>query len=550
LRCFSALGFSALEFFIGTAAIAQAPPPANELEFASIDAPVGMEQVTAVSQLTDVKPTDWAFQAVRSLVERYGCLGGYGDLTFRGQRSLTRDEFAAGLAACLDKIQDVLTASTQDLATPTELEAVKKLLEEFAPELAVVRGRLDVLEVRSQTLKTQVFSPSTKLFGQVVWGLQAHNSPDLRLAGARFNDQSNQINQITNVQLSFYAAFRDRTLLFTGLQAGSGRSTAQSLTNDLQLGYEADTGNTVQLSDLTLRQLVTPNFAIIAGPQGVNLVNVFRGANRIESIGHGPLSAFAQRNPILNLGSGNGSRGNAGVGFDWQIGPRFSWQGVYFANRPNDPGNGGLFGRENSGTTLGTQFTLTPVDPLDIAIHYAHSYSPSGFLGTGIGDDQVALPSAVSPFVRAPIQTNAIGGTISWRISPQLTVGGWLGYTHSVLKGFSGSVETLNWMAFLNLPDLLGPGNLAGLYLGQPPRILHSDLPLGRNVPDFLNRGDRTTAAPGDQPGRTTHLELFYRYRINDNLSLTPGLIVIFQPNHNPNNAPMTLGILRTTFTF
>ena len=28
--------------------------------------------VTSVSQLSDVKPTDWAFQALQSVVERYG----------------------------------------------------------------------------------------------------------------------------------------------------------------------------------------------------------------------------------------------------------------------------------------------------------------------------------------------------------------------------------------------------------------------------------------------------------------------------------------------
>ncbi|EDZ91556.1 S-layer region-like protein [Limnospira maxima CS-328] len=33
-----------------------------------------MEQVTSVSQLSDVQPTDWAFQALQSLVERYGCI--------------------------------------------------------------------------------------------------------------------------------------------------------------------------------------------------------------------------------------------------------------------------------------------------------------------------------------------------------------------------------------------------------------------------------------------------------------------------------------------
>lgn len=43
----------------------------------SIDNPVGMSQVTSVSQLSDVQPTDWAFQALQSLVERYGCIAGY-----------------------------------------------------------------------------------------------------------------------------------------------------------------------------------------------------------------------------------------------------------------------------------------------------------------------------------------------------------------------------------------------------------------------------------------------------------------------------------------
>jgi hypothetical protein len=67
------------------------PQPANNLE-----------QVTSVSQLSDVRPTDWAFQALQSLVERYGCIAGYPDRTYRGNRALTRFEFAAGLNACLD----------------------------------------------------------------------------------------------------------------------------------------------------------------------------------------------------------------------------------------------------------------------------------------------------------------------------------------------------------------------------------------------------------------------------------------------------------------
>ncbi|MEB3163391.1 MAG: S-layer homology domain-containing protein, partial [Prochlorothrix sp.] len=41
-------------------------------------------QLRSVNQLSDVRPTDWAYQAVRSLVERYNCVAGYPDGTFRG----------------------------------------------------------------------------------------------------------------------------------------------------------------------------------------------------------------------------------------------------------------------------------------------------------------------------------------------------------------------------------------------------------------------------------------------------------------------------------
>ncbi len=54
-------------------------------------------QVNSVSQFSDVQPTDWAFQSLQSLVERYGCIAGYPSGTFRGNRALTRYEFAAGL---------------------------------------------------------------------------------------------------------------------------------------------------------------------------------------------------------------------------------------------------------------------------------------------------------------------------------------------------------------------------------------------------------------------------------------------------------------------
>jgi hypothetical protein len=72
-------------------------------------------QVTSISQFRDVSPTEWSFDALRNLVENYGCIVGYPDRTFRGDRALTRNEFAAGLSACLTQLERRMMESKQQL---------------------------------------------------------------------------------------------------------------------------------------------------------------------------------------------------------------------------------------------------------------------------------------------------------------------------------------------------------------------------------------------------------------------------------------------------
>ncbi|MDB9327948.1 iron uptake porin, partial [Nodularia spumigena CS-590/02] len=103
-------------------------------------------QVTSVSQFSDVQPTDWAFQALQSLVERYGCIAGYPNSTYRGNRALTRYEFAAGLNACLDRVNELIATATADVITRQDLATLQRLQEEFSAELATLRGRVDALE--------------------------------------------------------------------------------------------------------------------------------------------------------------------------------------------------------------------------------------------------------------------------------------------------------------------------------------------------------------------------------------------------------------------
>jgi hypothetical protein len=482
-----------------------------------------------------VQPNDWAFQALRNLIDNYGCLSGFPDGTFRGDRAVSRFEFAAGLSACLDQIVEVL---------PEDIATVAQLQSSFAAEL---NTRVDALEAEVEALRGTQFSTTTRLFGQVIFGVQGRNS---NVADINFLDgnpetpdpQGGIATFYSNAQLSLLTRLSPRSLLLLGLQAGEGTSVFDSgtrlgNTNDIRLAYEADTNFNFQLSDLTYRQLLTDDLALIVGAAGVNPVSVFRGPNRYESAGAGPLSLFAQRNPILSIGFGQ-----TGAGLDWQIDERWSLQGVYAAGQANDP-RFGVFGGEY---TFGFQLTGTPQDSLNLAFNYLYNYSPIGNLGTSVGDTQLAAPDPVTGS-SIPLKTHAFGTTVSWDVNSRVTLGTWAGYTTSSEPGEAGSVETLNWMLFANFPDLFREGNLGGIYIGQPTRIVSSNLRPGINVPSSRQG---TLGVSGGQPGATLHIEAFYRHQITNNISITPGVIVIFDPGNSPSSETITIGALRTTFTF
>lgn len=517
--------------------VAEIPKYSNESVADSDNNPMG--QITAVSQLKDVQPTDWSYQALTNLVERYGCLQGYPDATFRGNKVLSRYEFASGLNACLTRIEELLLQSQKESVSQVDFEALQRLSEEFRSELVALRQRIDSIEARTAYINERAFSTTTKLFGQAIIGIQGRssNQADLfpRDGIQETKDSGTNINVISSVQLSLLTQFSNRSLLLTGIQAGNG-STFPSLTNNTRLAYESPTNDNLIISDLTYRFLMGDKLAAYVGAVGVNPVTAFRGPNRIASAGSGPISFFAQRNPILNIGYGN-----AGAGFDWQFAQKASIQGVYAAATASNsqPGNG-LF---NGGYVLGAQLVVTPVDPVDISLYYLNSYSTVGFLGTGAGDDQLVGLTGDSN----PLMTHAVGTTANWQVSPKFTVGGWTGYTSSSVPGKSGSAETINWMLFLNFPDLFGRGNLGGVYVGQPPKITRSDLPTGLNIPNLFKD---LSGTPGGQPGTTTHVEAFYRWQISDNISITPGVIFIFQPRNTPDSDPITIGVLRTTLMF
>ncbi|MDZ8029962.1 iron uptake porin [Nostoc sp. DedSLP04] len=514
-----------------------------------------MSQVTSVSQLQDVQPSDWAFAALQSLVERYGCIAGYPDGTYLGNRSISRYEFAAGLNACLEKINDAMPAVVTERSRSAgytyannkintvnneDLILLQRLQGEFKAELQQLQQRIEVVEKQTSELQGNRFSTTTRLFGQAIFSVQGTNSPDVDLFprdGVPERQGKTNLTFTSSAQLTLATSFTGRDLLLTGLSAGNLGSNASLLSTNMgRLGFESNTDNNLVVSDLSYRFLASHNLGIVVGTAGVNPINTFRGISPLEGSSDGAISLFGQRNPILSIGNGSG-----GIGFDWQISDRISLQGVYSAEIPSFPGDtkqGGLFGGRY---TAGAQLSLAPTNNIDVGVHYLYSHSPDGLLGGGIGDSQL-----ISPFANpTAFDTQAIGATVAWRINPNLHLGGWGGFTSSKPFKLSGSVETTNWMVFAAFPNLFRPGNLGGVLVGQPPKITSSTLPDGFNFPNFSDGG-----TAGGRSDTSIHVEVFYRAQLSDNIALTPGLFVIFNPDHNAANDALIVGTLRASFRF
>jgi hypothetical protein len=98
-----------------------------------------MAQVTSVKQLSDVQPTQWSYQAITNLVERYGCVAGYPNGTFQPGQPATRAELAALTNACLDRITEFQSAADAALAAA--------LRAEFAKEIGATNARVSALEL-------------------------------------------------------------------------------------------------------------------------------------------------------------------------------------------------------------------------------------------------------------------------------------------------------------------------------------------------------------------------------------------------------------------
>jgi len=497
------------------------------------------QNVTSVSQLSDVRPTDWAFTALQSLVERYGCIAGFPDRTFRGRQATTRFEFAAGLNACLDKINEIISAGLADKVSKEDLATLQKLQEEFAAELATLRGRVDALDAKTAKLEAQQFSTTTKLRGEAVMALvAASDGRDDPLTGASdFTDKTNAIFSY-RVRLNLDTSFTGKDLLRTRLQASNtpnlntngGTPIAQGLGsgNGSRLSFESGTpDNAFAINRLFYRFPVGDNITAYIAPIG-QPEDVLSPLNPLENDAQGTISRFGRFNPLIRIASSGRETGLAIAGLNFKFSNQANLELMYSASNAGTPtGSGGVTGGD---TKLAAQLVYKPSGALTLGVGYANAFNASNTLSSGLNVDSL---SGTGINVSTPIRTNTVVGSLVWDITKKFTFNTWGSYVFADASGISASTTFTSWMAALSAKDLFTEGDLAAVMFGQP-----------------LYKTSIGGVATNTATATPYHLEALYRFRVSRNITITPGVFFVFNPNSLSSNGTATVGVIRTTFSF
>jgi hypothetical protein len=538
-----------------------------------------MSQVTNVTQLRDVLPGDWAYEALRSLVERYGCIAGYPDRTFRGNRATTRFEFAAGLNACLQQIEKLIAASTSEFVNKKDLETLQRLTSDFKTELAALGGRVDKLEGRVSFLEDRQFSTTTKLNGLAWFNLTGAFANDdvlvetidlngiggdlaLRQAGrdpvtnrpiVRTVTRDPSITLSNLVWLNFNTSFTGRDNLVTQLAVGNGNSPANVFASaglyntfgtpflDQTAGFQTGV-NSVVLRELFYQFPISNSIQVVIGPR-VNFYRYFDN-NAYNFFLTGTSTFNSNGSTLLNTID----RG-AGAVVLWDITKQFKLRLGYLGesdeflpsplfNSASNPAQG-LF---NGTNTLTAELTFSPTDSINLRFLYNRSNIKQifGQIGGAIGEPIYGLADDGFGGPLRSATADTFNVNFDWRVASFLGLFGRYSYGSTNLTPAnparpSGEVNAQSLQLGVAFPDLGKEGALATFSYLIPFSILD-----GRN---FLVSG-------GGDGGVQYEFEAAYYFPLTDNIAIVPAFYLIANPNNFNANPNIYVGNLRAQFSF
>jgi len=494
-----------------------------------------LNQVESVFELRDISPDDWAFQALQNLVETYGCPAGYPDGTFRGNQTLTRYEFAAGLKACLAQLERLLAQKGTNAIAEQDLESLQRLVKQFQTELSDLGVRLDNLTGRVSLLEETQFSTTTKLTGNVVFDVavadgQQKAEPAQADFGSNLAEVDDSFHFTHRVRTQFNTSFTGRDSLRVRLQEGNNftlrNATGVAAATRNLVG---DTGGDVDLNQLIYSFPIGDHAIAHVGAEGMLVDNVFY-AGPTAGFAYNSINLFSTYNNLIYDVS---SAGGAGFGVNWFLDDSIQLDLGYFtpSGVSRNPEQGLFGGSYSTGGQLGVD-----LGDVNLSFAYLRSFQSGGFsdLSGFVGSPAARFPFGGGSATNRANTADHFGVQGNWRVTPNFHLGGYFGYVNATTKaGPDSEADILNWLVNASFPDLGKEGSVLIVGFGQPPKLV-----------------DASGGAIESDPDTGYLLDLEYHYPINDHISIASGGYALFNPNHNAANDTIVVGRIRTLFSF
>jgi len=359
-------------------------------------------------------------------------------------------------------------------------------------------------------IETQPFLPTAVLEGEVILGI----------SGIAGNDLDQGVVWQGSVELVFNTSFTGDDLLQVGFESGNAVEFAltDELTFEGRLSFPDETDNQrFEVSELSYEFPIGDRASVYVSTTGDDLdeFNPWFGDGS-----DGAISEFGTENPIYALVP------DIGLQLNYDLTDDLTVSLGYFSDDAGNPEPGaGLF---NGNHSAFVQLGFEPSDNFLLGLTYIHTNHDSS-LETELG----SLRSQIN--LERPVIGNSYGISALLMPSPRLAIGGWIGFTSATVLEL-GNAAVWNYALTVALPDVGKDGNLLGLVIGQEPRL--------------TGTSGFTIDHRSSDPDPSLHLEVFYRDRLSDHISITPGLIWITAPNYSNHNPDIFVLTIRTTFKF
>jgi hypothetical protein len=513
----------------------------NQQEMDELRALRSKNQVTSINQFSDLRPTDWAYQALSNLIDKYGCVAGYPNGAYKGGQAMARFEAAALLNACLDRVSE-------------QTDELKRLLDEFKTELSVLRGRVDGLEQKVGVLESQQFSTTTKLTGKadmILGGTGYTGAYGGTNAGTGTKPLQEAVSFNYRLTLDLNTSFTGKDLLYTRLRTGNFQNSAFAGSGayvPLAQLEDSNTNADVLKLDKLWYQFPVGNFTFYLAPRSENYY-MLTSQPTVYGNGNFILKLFKDRGAPGVYGNSSG----AGAGVNWVSNrsnktPRLGISSSTIA-KYGDNGNPAAGGMLN--TYSATKFvTQVAYGTSQWQISTAYAFTSGGMVmgrGTTMGGADVPTRSSANswalnafwqPKQGGWIPSVSLGYEVNWfQVNPNSGA--------SVASG-GNRAQTMAWMAGLEWADAFKEGNTLGFGIGGPEWVT----------------SQVNGAAPNDG---NMAMELWYKFQVTDNIAVTPAIFYLSRPfggltgtaaNYGglQSDANPTFGtfgyLLKTTFRF